>query len=141
LQAKFVFIKKIHLATTTVMLVSVLVLVQMVQLFTVADIFESDRARSIASYLDLHYGDVRVAVLNQPDVFTLLENPRREVIFKLTGMPVIGKNPLRDFPLPEVVVVSSSPDDNFRNEAAEVLDREYRLATSSLGYDIFELFR
>ncbi|OHA26477.1 MAG: hypothetical protein A3C06_02780 [Candidatus Taylorbacteria bacterium RIFCSPHIGHO2_02_FULL_46_13] len=136
-QKRVKFLRTFQMATVTVYLISALAVLQVVQLFTAADIYTSNQAMMVAHYLDKIYSHARVAVIDNANVYALLTNPKREGVLALTGIPVIGKNPLLNPVLPQVVV--SFPEDRFRDEAKDVLAARYRFVENYQGFDIFEL--
>ncbi len=116
---------------------SILVVIQITQLFTFADIYYSDSASKAAEYINTNFPQSSVAAMNSLDVSILLRTDKRFNIVEMTGMPVVGKNPLFRATIPEIIV--SSPDQKFLLEGASVIDSRYKLITNIEGYNIYKI--
>lgn len=135
-QRRAAFARRLPIASAALGVVALLAVVQTVHLFWGAQLYYSDAEITVASLLDRQFSDKRVAVLGDASTYALLRNPNRELVLYLTGMPVIGTNPLRENPLPDVVVTGQN---RFRQEGEAVLAQDYRLSENVDGYDIFVL--
>ncbi len=137
LQRRAAFFRKFKLATGTLTLTGLLIVVQLVQLFVSADIYTSRESIEIARYLDRLYPEKTIGILSDVGLYSQMRNPHRSVVFSLTGMPDIGVNPLLENPLPDILVSPSA--DRFEAEGAEILSRKYQFLERKDGHDIFTL--
>lgn len=128
-----IFTVKSKLVTNIFVLI--LVTVQFVQLFTVADLFSSDAGLPTAQYVNEHFPDKSVSFLNALDVSISVDSKKRFNTFELTGMPLFGTNTLFLQDLPEVII--GSPDDRFIKVGEDVLDNKYTIDAEVGGYTIY----
>ncbi len=112
-----------------------LVLVQVAQMFTVAQIFFGDNDLRVASYLQKNFPDKTIGLLNATTVAILLKPSQVFLTIYLTGLPVVGENPLLLKNPPEVIV--SSPGNRFINDGKKVLDNQYAPSETVGGYSVY----
>lgn len=117
-------------------LLSALVVIQCVQMFTVADIFSSSGATRAAESINENFPGKSVGVLNAVEVGLWLDTPKRYLAMDLTGLPQIGENPLLSEELPEVLV--GYPSQRFFVEGRETLDSKYVIFGTAGGYTLYE---
>jgi len=134
-QRRMNMFRNLPLATTSAVCLCVLVLIQGLHLFIAADIYSSDTAIRVAKELDAEYGEKRVLVLGDSTLYSLLRNPKREMIVSMTGLPTVGKNSLLDSMPPDVVVTGKNV---FRAGGEKVLSEMYRPPEKLYGYDLFK---
>ncbi|MDO8664324.1 MAG: glycosyltransferase family 39 protein [Candidatus Liptonbacteria bacterium] len=115
--------------------VTALVCVQLVQMFTVADIFYSDGDLRVAKYINNKFPQKSTSFLNALNAAVLAETLKRYNTFTLTGMPLFGTNTLLGKDLPEVIV--SHEGDPFLKEGKAVLDSRYVTEGKVAGYSIY----
>ncbi|MDP2909629.1 MAG: glycosyltransferase family 39 protein [bacterium] len=104
---------------------SLLVVIQFVHLFTGAQIFYSDSAPKIISALNNNFSDKSIGILNVPMVAAFLKTDKRFQIIKLNGIPAIGKNPLLNTHLPDIIVLKMAEKDLY--DAVDTLGKKYEL--------------
>src|SRR3989344_8633163 len=116
-------------------LLIILVMAQIVQLSTSADIFYSDSAISASELLNKEFPDKSIGVLNSLSLSVLLKTDKRSQLVEMSGFPPIGKNPLFSDSLPEVMVWESGEE--LSSESQAVLSGNYELYSQSGGYLIY----
>ena len=122
-----------YLATTSVFL---LFLIQIMHLFTAADIFYSNSAIQAAQILNREFPDSRIATIDSFTLSVLLETQKRSQYIEMAGLPAIGKKLLFD-PLPEVVVLAQ--DGRGLEENRSILENNYQLYSRTGNYFIYSL--
>ncbi len=115
--------------------VLMLVIIQFVQMFTVADIFSSNAGLPTARYVNERFPSKSVSLLNALDVSVSINTEKRYNTFELTGMPLFGTNTLLLQKPPDVIV--STPNDRFVREGQRVLDSLYVVDATVGGYTIY----
>jgi hypothetical protein len=137
LKNKFGGLKKVPLATATIFLSLILILTQIIQYFTIADIYKSDREIKLSEKIREEYEGKSVGVLGFPELCVLLEDMERQCVYEFAGVPRIGENPLSGDVLPEVII--SSNDNKYEKEQNLVFGKNYTKSFSENGYEIYEL--
>ncbi len=117
-------------------ILAVLVTVQIAQMFTIAKIFSSDEDLRTVAYLKKNFPAASVGLLNAPNVDILLDPTKSFLAVDLTGMPVVGENPILSKNLPDIVV--SYSHNRFVEEGKKTLDEWYITETSIGGYSIYK---
>lgn len=116
-----------------------LVIVQIAQMFTIAKIFAGDNALRTAVYLEKNFPDSAIGLLNAPELAILLNPSRVFLAVYLTGLPIIGENPLLLSKPPAVIV---SPTGNpFAAEGRKILYERYGSSSVAGGYGIYKRSR
>ena len=115
--------------------IGVLITIQFIQLFSVADIFSSDAGLPVARYVNEKFPDKSISFLNALDVSVSVNTEKRFNTFELTGMPLFGTNTLLPSEPPDVIV--STRNDHFIKEGQRVLDNRYIMDATVGGYVIY----
>lgn len=127
--------EKIPLKIATSLVVGALVLMQGVHLFTASGISSGDSAFRVGSYLNEHFPQSTIGLLNAP-IPGLFTDPSRTFLpIHLDGLSPIGKNPLLADTPPDVVV--SYPSNLFIDEGRRVLEERYALFGALEGFSIY----
>lgn len=113
---------------------SFLVILQTAQMFTSAQIFYGDGAIKAADYINSHFPEASVGILDTADVAVLLNTEWRFYVLGLTGMSPLGENPLFQKELPDVIVARKT---SFFEEGKAVIDTRYALVDTVGGYPIY----
>lgn len=114
----------------------ILATIQIVQFFTVAEIYYSDAAIKTAKYVNEHFPNDSVAAINALPVSILLDTEKRFNVVKMTGMPLVGNNPLLRKDLPEILIARA--DDQLIIDNRNILDLQYELKNEANGYYIYK---
>ena len=114
---------------------SVLITIQIIHFFTVAQIYTSDVALRAGQALNDRYPTKTIAILGEPTIALFIPPERKHQIIEMVGLPVLGKNPLFSDPLPDVVL--SAGDGRFLAEAGDIISSFYNHAESIQGYPTF----
>jgi len=112
-----------------------LVIIQFVQMFTIAKIFSGDDDLRAAAYLQKNFPDKTIGVLNSLELSALLDPSKVYLTFFNAGLPIVGGSPLLRVPLPDVVV--SDPNNSFAKEGKKILDSKYVSSATVGGYSIY----
>ena len=131
-QVLSVILKKPKLVAGSVLLLS---LIQLVHLFAGADIYYSDSGLRASAFLNEQFPDKTIGVIDSLILATLIKTNQRFLVAEMTGLPLIGTNPLLSDPLPEVIV--SDQDNKFFKEGLEVIRNEYEPVKELNGYYIY----
>lgn len=118
-------------------LVMVLVIVQLLHLFTGAEIFYSDSAIRVSLFLNQAFPNKSIAVLDSPEVAVLLKTRNRFTAFEMTGSPILRENPFLFKPPPDLVVFQGETP--FWPQGKIFLTKHYRLDSVLNGFKIFAL--
>jgi 4-amino-4-deoxy-L-arabinose transferase-like glycosyltransferase len=112
-----------------------LVVIQFVQMFTIAKIFLGDDDLRAAAYIRQNFPDKSIGVLGSLEVAALLPSSKVYLTFFNAGLPIMGVNPLLAEPLPDVVI--SDPNNRFANEGRKIIDSRYVSSATVGGYSIY----
>ena len=118
-------------------LLTILVVIQCVQMFTVSELFYSEGAMRAATSINENFPGKSVGVLNAVEVALWLNTSERYLSMDLTGLPQIGQNPLLQKDLPEILV--GYPSQRFFLEEKEAVDSRYVIYGVVGGYTIYKL--
>ncbi|MEK7463114.1 MAG: glycosyltransferase family 39 protein [Patescibacteria group bacterium] len=121
----------------TVIAVSLLVSVQIVNLFTGAQIYYSDSAIKAASFINKEFPEKSVWVTDSFETSVLLETDKKYQTVKVTGIALIGNELVLDNYSPEVVVSLNNKD--FTQSEKAILDNNYDIFNNNAGYEIYTL--
>ena len=114
---------------------SILVTIQIIHLFTAAQIYTSDVALRAGQALNDRYPTQAIAILGEPTIALFIPPGRKHQIIEMVGLPVLGTNPLFSDPLPDVVL--SAGDGKFLTEAEDIISSFYIPDESIQGYPMF----
>ncbi len=117
--------------------VSILVLIQTVQLFTISDIYYGDEVPNMISYINSNFPDSSIATFQVAEASAFFKTEKRFNQLNLTGIPTLGENPLSSGILPEVIVTKSGEIDQEKEK--KILSDEYTLIQKFGYYEIYKL--
>jgi|SRR3989344_1968002 len=120
-----------------VYLVILLTAIQLIHLFTGAEIFYSDLDIKASKFLNEQFPDESIGVLDSLTLATLLKHNQRFLVAEMVGLPQIGKNPLLAEPLPDIIV--SDEDNKFFKEGLGIINNNYLLVKEIGGY--YDIYR
>ncbi len=115
---------------------SLLIVIQFVHFFTSAQIFYSDSAIKVSKLLNEEFSSKIVGVINSLDVSVLLKTNQRFQIIEMTGIPIMGKNPLLLGVLPEIIVFARN--ERFLWGKEEILSDNYVLFSEINDFIIYK---
>lgn len=118
-------------------LVILLIAVQFVHFFTAAQIFYSDTAIKVSGFLNKEFTNETIGLINSLDVSVLLDTEKRFQIIEMTGIPIMGKNPLSLEALPEIIVFSAG--EKLSDAEKTVLENEYAVYSRINEYFIYKI--
>jgi len=133
-----IFISKLKLSAEKLSagLIIILIAVQFIHFFTSAQIFYSDSAIKTGEFLNKEFPGEAVGIINSLDVSVLLKTDRRFQTAEMTGIPVMGKNPLFYSPLPEIIIFTSNEKLSEENQA--VLNENYAFYSEVGGHSVYK---
>lgn len=133
------FVSKLKLSPEklSVGLVMGLVTIQLIHLFTSAQIFYSDSEIRVSEILNREFPDKTIGTINSLALSALLKTDKRFQVVEMTGLPIIGKSPLFLDPSPEVIAFSQN--ENLSKENQEILESYYLPYSQPGGYFIYLL--
>ncbi len=115
----------------------VLVGIQLFHLFNGAKIFYSDSEIKASEFINREFPNQTIGTINSLAFSVLLKTDKRLQTVEMTGLPVVGKNPLFYGSLPEVIVFS--PDVIFSKENQTILESHYIFYSQVSNYLIYLL--
>ena len=116
-------------------LVMGLAAIQLIHLFTSAQIFYSDSEIRLSEILNREFPDKTIGTINSLALSALLSTNKRFQNVEMTGLPTIGKNPLFYDPLLEVIAFSQN--ENLSKENQKILESYYLPYSQLGGYFIY----
>ncbi len=118
----------------------ILVIVQTIQLFTVADIYYGDDAPRLISYINANFATSSVASLQALEASAFFQTPNRYNMQDFTGMPTLGAdNPLASSILPQVLVVKGDALDASSVQIKNTLATHYSPVAKFGLYQVYKL--
>ena len=113
------------------------VLLQTIQMFTVADISSSSAPHKVGAFIENNFKNSSISLLSSPEV-SLFTNPEKTFLtLDLLGLPTIGTNPLFTSELPEIVV--SRLPNRFIDEKRDIIEKKYVFIKNLEGYTFYVL--
>lgn len=120
-----------------ILILASLFIIQFVHLFTAADIFYSNSAILASELLNREFPDKSIGVINSSALSVLLNTNKRFQFVEMTGLPMIGENPLFSDPRPEVMAFW--PGEKLSAESQLILENYYLPYSKAGGYLIYLL--
>ncbi len=117
-------------------LVIILIAIQFVHFFTSAQIFYSDYAIKTSEFLNREFPGKSMGIINSLDVFVLLDTEKRFQVVEMTGIPLMGQNPLLRELLPEIIVFAAG--EKLSDADKIVLENKYSFYSRVNEYFIYK---
>jgi len=120
-------------------IISVLVALQLYNLFYSSDLFISSTPQKILEFIQKQPSNKTIGFINLPSVASLVSAERKFQTIEMMGLPILGENPLvvERNRLPDLII--ADPREKLLGERQDVIRKYYLLSDSIGGYDIYSL--
>lgn len=115
--------------------IALLFLIQILRLFTGAHIYSSDSAIRVGEYINKTFSGKSVGVLNDLTVGIFLDPAYKYQLVEMTGIPVMGTNPLLHNPALDVLVFADN--EKFVQLERSILKTNYHFHNRVAEYNIY----
>ena len=113
---------------------------QIFYLFNYAKIFYSDSEERVINLIDTEFRDKTIGIFDIPEIGVFVDSSRKFQIYRMMGVPSIGKNPILYEPAPEIFIIRANNNegiDKMLPEEKNIFFKKYYFLRTVGRYNIY----